>query len=97
MAAVHRVVMESLTNVRKHTPNSRQVSVTLRALPRSVELDIVSDRSDAGTPAAAGYGLVGLEERVTAEGGVFQAGLDGSGHWRVCARIPLESAWRDVP
>ncbi|MEW2066487.1 histidine kinase [Streptomyces sp. NPDC007346] len=97
MAAVHRVTMESLTNVRKHAPGARQVSVTLRALPRSAELDIVNVLPGEGTPTAAGYGLVGLEERVTAEGGVFRAGPDGSGHWRVSAHIPLESAWRDGP
>ncbi|OKJ22541.1 hypothetical protein AMK21_05685 [Streptomyces sp. CB00316] len=97
MAAVHRVAMESLTNVRKHAPDSRHVSVMLRALPRSVEIDITNDLPVAGAATTVGYGLVGLEERVTAEGGVFQAGPDGSGRWRVYARIPLESAWRDGP
>ncbi|RBL84147.1 hypothetical protein DDE05_25765, partial [Streptomyces cavourensis] len=53
--------------------------------------------SRTGAPAPAGYGLIGLKERVTAEGGVFHAGPDSSGHWRVSARIPLESAWRDGP
>ncbi|MFF8433092.1 sensor histidine kinase [Streptomyces bacillaris] len=133
VAAVHRVTMEALTNVRKHAPAARQVTVTLRALAGTVELDVVDDGSgpgpnpaalpgrgggpgvlpgqgggpgaDAepgaasrtGAPATAGYGLIGLEERVTAEGGVFHAGPDSSGHWRVSARIPLESAWRDGP
>ncbi|GHH39003.1 sensor histidine kinase [Streptomyces candidus] len=95
MTAVHRVAMESLTNVRKHAPDSRQVSVTLRALPGAAELDVVNDRSGAGAPTPGGYGLVGLGERVAAEGGDLRAGPDGSGHWRVNARIPLESAWRD--
>ncbi|MFE9701113.1 sensor histidine kinase [Streptomyces sp. NPDC006270] len=99
MAAVHRVTMESLTNVRKHAPDSRHVSVMLRALPRSVEVEITNDLpvAVAGAPTAVGYGLVGLEERVTAEGGVFRAGPDGGGRWRVYARIPLEGAWRDGP
>ncbi|MGA6174062.1 sensor histidine kinase [Streptomyces sp. NPDC012600] len=98
VAALHRVAMEALTNVRKHAPHSRQVTVTLRALPRSAELEIVNDGSDpAGTPAPPGYGLLGLEERVTAEGGTFRAGPDGGGRWRVNAEIPLESAWRDGP
>ncbi|WP_425315591.1 ATP-binding protein [Streptomyces nanshensis] len=105
------MAMEALTNVRKHAPDARQVTVTLRALAGTVELDVVNDGSgpgrgggpgvDAGScteaPATAGYGLIGLEERVTAEGGVFHAGPDSSGHWRVSARIPLESAWRDGP
>jgi signal transduction histidine kinase len=94
-AAVHRVAMESLTNVRKHAPDSRRVSVTLRVLPGSAEMEVVNDGSGAGAPTPGGYGLVGLEERVTAEGGDLRAGPDGSGHWRVNARIPLESAWKE--
>ncbi|WRQ79104.1 histidine kinase [Streptomyces sp. MUM 178J] len=97
MAVVHRVVMESLTNVRKHAPGSRQVSVTLGALSRTAELDIVSDRAGSGAYTAAGYGLIGLEERVTAEGGTFQAGPDDQGRWRVSARIPFDSEWRGLP
>ncbi|MYT39194.1 two-component sensor histidine kinase [Streptomyces sp. SID8356] len=155
VAAVHRVTMEALTNVRKHAPEARQVTVTLRALAGTVDLDVVDDGSGPGrgvgpgadggpggsvglgvgpggesgagagpcglpggesgagagpyglpgvepgsrtdASATAGYGLIGLEERVTAEGGVFHAGPDSSGHWRVSARIPLESAWRDGP
>lgn len=54
MAAVHRVTMESLTNVRKHGPDSRHVSVVLRALSRSVEIDITNDLPEAGAPTALG-------------------------------------------
>ncbi|MGW2182370.1 sensor histidine kinase [Streptomyces sp. NPDC001732] len=96
MVAVHRVVMESLTNVRKHAPDSRKVSVTLRAFSGTAELDIVNDQPGPGGDTA-GYGLIGLEERVTAEGGTFQAGPDNQGQWRVSARIPFGSVWRDLP
>lgn len=97
MAVVHRVVMESLTNVRKHAPEARQVTVTLTVLSRTAELDIVNDRPGPGAPARSGYGLLGLEERVTAEGGTFRAGPDGRGEWRVSARIPFESVEGRVP
>ncbi|MCK8433561.1 hypothetical protein G3I77_11070 [Streptomyces sp. D2-8] len=96
MVAVHRVVMESLTNVRKHAPGSRKVSVTLSVHSGTVELDIVNDQPGPGADTA-GYGLVGLEERVTAEGGTFRAGPDIQGQWRVSARIPFSSVWRDLP
>ncbi|MFI6935783.1 sensor histidine kinase [Streptomyces sp. NPDC050287] len=95
MVVVHRVVMESLTNVRKHAPGSRKVSVTLSVLSGTVELDIVNDQpGPAGN--TAGYGLTGLEERVTAEGGTFQAGTDNQGQWRVSARIPVAGVWREL-
>ncbi|MEU6310720.1 histidine kinase [Streptomyces sp. NPDC047014] len=96
MVVVHRVVMESLTNVRKHAPGSRKVSVTLRVHSGTAELDIVNDQADTGADTA-GYGLIGLEERVTAEGGTFQAGPADQGQWRVSARIPVSSVWRDLP
>ncbi|MEU1277280.1 histidine kinase [Streptomyces sp. NPDC005805] len=97
---VHRVVMESLTNVRKHAPDSRKVSVSLRALSGTAEVDVVNDRPGPGG-GPAGYGLVGLEERVTAEGGTFEAGPEAGpgnqGQWRVSARIPFGSVWKDLP
>ncbi|MFH8379282.1 sensor histidine kinase [Streptomyces cyaneofuscatus] len=94
-AVLHRVAMEALTNVRKHAPDSEQVIMDLRARAGMVELDIVSGPPTPGeeTPAHRGYGLTGLEERVVAEGGVFRTGRDSTGHWRVSARIPLESVW----
>ncbi|WP_053913331.1 sensor histidine kinase [Streptomyces sp. TP-A0875] len=95
-AALHRVAMEALTNVRKHAPDSEQVTVDLQAREGTVAIDIVSGPpQQVETNATPGYGLAGLEERVTAEGGVFHAGPDSTGHWRVIARIPLESAWKD--
>ncbi|MFJ6726361.1 sensor histidine kinase [Streptomyces sp. NPDC091281] len=96
MSVIHRVVMESLTNVRKHAPDSRNVSVTLRVVSGTAELDIVNDRPGPGGDTA-GYGLVGLEERVTAEGGTFRTGPDDQGRWRVSARIPFGGVWRDLP
>ncbi|GHE98335.1 sensor histidine kinase [Streptomyces fumanus] len=96
MAVVHRVVMESLTNVRKHAPGSRKVSVTLSVHSGTAALDIVNDRPGPGGDTA-GYGLIGLGERVAAEGGTFQAGPDSQGQWRVRARIPFSSVWRDLP
>ncbi|MEU3516853.1 histidine kinase [Streptomyces sp. NPDC006654] len=95
MLVVHRVVMESLTNVRKHAPESRKVTVTLSVLSGTAELDIVNDRPGPGGDTA-GYGLVGLEERVTAEGGTFRAGRDNQGQWRVSARIPFGSVWKEL-
>ncbi|MFC8009586.1 sensor histidine kinase [Streptomyces cinereoruber] len=93
---LHRVVMESLTNIRKHAPTSRKVSVALRVHGGTAELDVVNDRP---TPRRdiAGYGLIGLEERVKAEGGTFRAGLDDQGLWRVSARIPSTGTWRAHP
>ncbi len=43
----------------------------------------IRDRVSGG-----GYGLVGLRERVTALGGHLDAGPDGSGGFRLSARLP---------
>ncbi|MFD7021438.1 sensor histidine kinase [Promicromonospora sukumoe] len=88
---VHRVVQESLTNVRRHAPSARRV--TLRVTGGDVVEVLVSDdgapagRSDE--PVVAGYGLLGMRERVEGAGGTLTAGRrpDGPG-WEVRARLP---------
>lgn len=88
--AVYRVVRESLTNARKYAP---EATVTVRvgygppvtaveitnALPARAVTDVVP----------AGFGLVGLHERVEALGGTLSAGVTAGGAWRVAARLPF--------
>lgn len=92
MAVLHRVAMESLTNVRKHAAGSRDVTVRLRARPGVAELEISDDGTGARTRARTGYGLVGLEERVAAAGGTLRAGPGPHGGWTVLARVPARGA-----
>ncbi|MFD6448961.1 sensor histidine kinase [Promicromonospora sp. NPDC060204] len=87
---VHRVIQESLTNVRRHAPSARRV--TLRVTRGdAVEVTVSDDGVPAGAePVVAGYGLLGMRERVEGAGGTLTAGprADGPG-WTVRARLPV--------
>lgn len=47
-AAVHRIVREALTNIRKHAADATAVRIGLRSVPRGVELRVAND---GGAPA----------------------------------------------
>ncbi|WP_218180554.1 sensor histidine kinase [Actinosynnema pretiosum] len=83
---VHRVVLECLTNARKHAPDATEVVVSARRHGGDWLLEVVND--GAGEPGAGGFGLVGMRERVSALGGELSAGLEDGGRWRVGARLP---------
>lgn len=82
---LHDVLREALTNVAKH---ARSPDATIRI---GVERDKVTVRVEsalgANTAPGSGMGLAGLEHRVAAIDGTFQARPD-QGHWVVQARLP---------
>ena len=93
--SAYRIVQEALTNVLKHA----------EASPTRIHLDYGEDALtvtvvDDGNPTSgavrdqAGHGLIGIRERVAVVGGDVEAGPDGSGGFRVRARLPytLEDA-----
>ncbi|MEU4097287.1 ATP-binding protein [Streptomyces sp. NPDC026673] len=98
--AVHRVVQESLTNVRKHAAAAGRVEVRVALLsgaPDRLEVSVTDDGrgGTAGVRETAdgrGYGLVGLAERVEAIGGHATAGPRDGGGWFVRAALPLNAA-----
>ncbi|MFD8702322.1 sensor histidine kinase [Kitasatospora sp. NPDC059648] len=96
-ATAYAVVLEALTNVRRHAP--RATGVTVRVAPepdgRAVRLT-VGDTGGPATrglrprrrPGAGGTGLAGLAARTAAHGGTLTSGpLDPSG-WQVCCVLP---------
>jgi signal transduction histidine kinase len=89
---VHRVVLEALTNVRRHAPDATEIIVTARAESGHGVLEIRNDGAGGRTAdrAGPGYGLVGIAERVTALGGSVRTGRGHGRYWRVTARLPLE-------
>ncbi|MFB4319987.1 sensor histidine kinase [Actinomadura sp. 21ATH] len=91
----YRVVVEALTNVRRHAPAATTVDVDVRCTPdRALEVVVTDDAGPARpAPRAAGLGLPGLAERVRALGGTFSAGPDDRG-WRVRAVLPDRAAER---
>ncbi|MDI6410007.1 histidine kinase [Streptomyces albus] len=95
-SAVHRVVQEALTNVRRHAAGAERVKVRVALRPDGKLEAEVTD--DGGAPAAAapadgaGFGLVGLTERVEEAGGTLTAGPRPGGGWRVLAVLPSRTA-----
>jgi signal transduction histidine kinase len=89
---VHRVVQEALTNVRKHAPAAREVTVLVAPARGTVGVKITDDAEPSGQPRlphAAGYGLIGMRERVEALGGTLHAGPRPGYGWSVLATLPV--------
>ncbi|WP_406475263.1 sensor histidine kinase [Streptomyces platensis] len=102
-AAVHRIVREALTNIRKHAADATAVRIGLRSVPRGVELRVANDggaparlseqTAAGGTSrpeAGGGFGLAGLTERAEAMGGRLTAGPAPEGGWELTAVLPLD-------
>ena len=96
--SAYRVVMEALTNVRRHASGANVVDVWVRRTPDWLLVRVADDGAPQqsrvpGAPrgGAGGYGLVGLGERVRAVGGRITAGpgIGGAG-WVVDAALPLD-------
>ncbi|WP_243866869.1 sensor histidine kinase [Actinophytocola oryzae] len=89
-AAVHRIVLEALTNVHRHAPHATDVRVSVRRDEGNVVLDIDNDGVLPDTPGGGtGYGIVGMTERAGALGGTLEAGPRPGSRWQVTARVPL--------
>ncbi|MEV7023569.1 histidine kinase [Kitasatospora sp. NPDC093558] len=91
---LHRIVVEALTNVRRHAPGARRVDVRVVSAGGWLELTVTNDGRAAGqggrSRRGGGSGLPGLAARVEALGGTFDAGAHEREAWRVTARLPLD-------
>ncbi|WP_330180689.1 histidine kinase [Nocardia sp. NBC_01503] len=87
-SVVYRIVQEGLTNVVKHAGAGARARVSI--VPREGWLRIGVEDDGRGTPGSgrAGYGLLGMRERVAAYGGDIELRRQPGGHLLV-ARIPL--------
>jgi signal transduction histidine kinase len=96
-SSVYRVVMEALTNVRRHATDATSVEVVVRGTGHSVRVQVTDDGRTAtagrreGDPRG-GFGLLGLSERVRTLGGRVEAGPGPDGGWVLEAELPLR-AW----
>ncbi|MFE0175164.1 sensor histidine kinase [Streptomyces sp. NPDC059002] len=94
-AAAYRIVVEALTNIRRHAPAATLARITLTLTPASVELHVSNDAPAARrTPAPrnratrGGLGLPALTEHAEALGGTLTAGPHGTDGWRLTAVLP---------
>lgn len=92
-ATVYRVVVEGLTNVRRHAAWGAPVTVSLGttgdgSLVVEVLNDVTSEGPERRRHPSSGTGLVALRERVSAVGGNLSVGPDGAGRWRLQATLP---------
>ncbi len=89
---LYRICQEALTNVRKHAGTGARVDVRLRYDADAVELEVADDGTGARRlprTRSGGLGLVGMRERVAADGGTLETGARGRGGYLVRARVPL--------
>jgi signal transduction histidine kinase len=95
---LYRITQEALTNTRKHAGPSARADVRLRYTGDAVELEVADDGVGraTGTADTAGLGLVGIRERVAADGGTLVAGPRSRGGFLVRARIPLDRRGPDA-
>ncbi|MCO8269881.1 histidine kinase [Actinoplanes sp. TRM 88003] len=92
--SAYRVVMEALTNVRQHAPEASAADIWIRRTPEWLLVRVANDGvvpARTGAPRErAGYGLVGLTERVRAVGGRITAMPGIEGGWVVDAAFPID-------
>jgi signal transduction histidine kinase len=94
----YRAVQESLTNVGKHAQGAA-ATVQLDYRADSLALTVTNTGTGRASRAAgqrvgstAGFGLIGMRERVHSVGGQLQVGPTPDGGFVVAATLPLEPA-----
>jgi signal transduction histidine kinase len=88
--AAYRIVQEALTNVSRHAGPAKAV-VRLDYRPDQLVISVDDDGRGARDDMAAGVGLTGMRERVTALGGTLRVGPRDGGGFGVRAELPLEA------
>ncbi|RZS90358.1 signal transduction histidine kinase [Motilibacter rhizosphaerae] len=85
--AAYRILQEALTNVARHSGGGT-CRVRVEVALRRVLLEVRDPGPALAGREAGGYGLVGMQERVSALGGTLVAGPEGAG-WCVRAELPV--------
>jgi signal transduction histidine kinase len=91
-AAAFFVCSEGLANVAKHAPGAR-ADITARSVGGQLVVTI-GDDGPGGAEPAAGSGLRGLGDRVSALGGTLSVASPRGGGTRLEARLPLDEVAR---
>ena len=87
--AVFRIAQESITNAVRHSIRATRVSVSVSGDDEFIRVVVTDDGAPSrGGRGSAGYGLVGMAERVALIGGTLEAGPGPDGYWTVTATLP---------
>ncbi len=87
--SVHRIIVESLTNVRRHAHEVTRIDIDVAR--RDDRLIVTVSNDGLGSPPSGHdtFGIVGMRERATALGGALAAGPVAGRGWRMHAEIPI--------
>lgn len=88
-AAAYRVVVEALTNVRRHAPGASRVDVRLAHRGSELTVEVSDDGAGTAARARGGRGLAALTERAELLGGSLRAGRGTTG-WCTTAVLPAD-------
>ena len=84
---VFRIAQESLTNVLRYAPTTRQVRVDVQRHTGTALLTVENQAAPGSTPVhGSGKGIIGMRERAAVYGGTVDAGPTATG-WRVRAVV----------
>src|SRR5258708_6495798 len=91
--AAFRIVQEALTNVMRHSgQTTSSVHVTCTGQELTLRIDNEVGKEGYRDGIGLGQGILGMQERATALGGVVEAGPRPDGGFRVFARLPLDGS-----
>ncbi len=95
--ALYRCVQEALTNVRKHA-HATKVLVRVRVNERRAELTVLDNgigESASADGHTAGFGLLGMRERIALLNGTVTAHAEPNQGWRVEVSLPVPGGSED--
>ena len=85
--AAYRLVQEGLTNAHKHGNGHARLATTYDDASLTLVIENTTHAPVPDDASAAGFGLLGMRERVAAAGGTLTTGSDHDG-FRICATLP---------
>lgn len=87
--SVQRIIVESLTNVRRHGHEVTRVDIDVARRADRLVLTVSNDGLATQRSAHDTFGIIGMRERATALGGCLIAGPAAGGGWLVHAELPI--------
>jgi two-component system sensor histidine kinase UhpB len=94
---LYRVVQESLNNAVRHGRPSRIMITVGASGEREVSASVADNGAPSAKPDGAGFGLIGMRERVAASSGTLTIDRGESGGWTVTARLPRAAELEETP